>query len=765
MSKEQVNGQAMGHNGIINYEVDLQDNKIEDLKILKHSETSGIFNQVIDKLKHNIITEQSFNVDTISGATVMTQALLTSANKAVEAAGIDVVPTPKQKTANQSKTYKTDVLIIGGGEAGLVAGCRALTLGQKVILVEKNGYLGGATILNGSNVVGTGSNVAAQIFDNNHDTPEMLAQDVARESLDTNYPALTNLMVNNIGSAIDFISKFADLHYQKAQTQTPEHSINRQIELPTASSFEFIQKVSQAFTAAGGQILLDTRVEELAFNHQHALNGVVAKQHETTVKIKAKSVVLATGGHGANQKMRGDESQGIDYYGPMTSTGDAYQFNDALDLGTHDLGWYKIYPHGVEVEPGVAKLTTYASKQATDMGAIYVNSKGDRIVNESNVYTAFRNAILKQDDKVAYLVMDERTWKKVYDLLILHDFTPQEITKFFTDTTKRPVFVKGDLATVAKGAGIDAAELAQTVSRYQDFVKDGHDREFGRDPQFLHQFEGQTFYVIEQRDRFATTLGGYSVDATNLQLLTTKDAPVANYFGAGEVIGGANGHDSMPSMMNTWGISSGYVAGATASANAQKQAAAGAGEANIVAIVGTNASKSYNRKLLFAMKDLFETEVNFEICEIKDLPLFNEDDVDAEPVSVKQLTAKIEAADGVVIGVPEYDHAVPAALKSAIEWLSCAEHPFKDKPVMIVGTSLGIQGTVRAQMNLRQILDAPGVDAKVLPGNEFMLPQAGTKFDEFDHLNDDGSEHFLKQCFSHFLDFLPVTNKAAVTTH
>lgn len=766
MSEQQVTGQAMGHNGIINYEVDLQDNKIEDLKILKHSETSGIFNQVIDKLKHNIITEQSFNVDTISGATVMTKALLTSADKAVEAAGINVTPTPKQEQTSQTKHIKTDVLVIGGGEAGLVAACRALSMGQKVTLVEKNGYLGGATILNGSNVVGTGSNVSAQIFDNNHDTPEMLAQDVSRESLETNYPALTDLMVHNIGDAIDFISKFADLHYQKAQTQTPEHSIERQIELPSASSFEFIQKVSKAFEAAGGQILVDTRVEELTFNRRHELNGVVAKQHNGDVKIKAKSVVLAAGGHGASQKMRGDESQGIDYYGPMTSTGDAYQFNQDLDLQTHDLGWYKIYPHGVEVEPGVAKLTTYASKEATDMGAIYVNSKGDRIVNESNVYTAFRNAILKQDDKVAYLVMDARTWKKVYDLLVLHDFTAEEIEKFFADPTKRPIFVKGNLATVAKQAGIDADELAKTVANYQGYVKDGHDREFGRDPKFLHEFEGDTFYVIEQRDRFATTLGGYSVNADNLQLVTTKDAPVANYFGAGEIIGGANGHDSMPSMMNTWGISSGYVAGAAASENAQKQAAAGDDEPNIVAIVGTNASKSYNRKLLFAMKDLFETEVNFDICEIKDLPLFNEDDVDSEPAVVKELAAKVEAADGVVFGVPEYDHAVPAALKSAIEWLSCAEHPFKEKPVMIVGTSLGIQGTVRAQMNLRQILDSPGVDAHVMPGNEFMLPQAGTKFDAAGRINDDGSVHFLKQCFSHFLDYLPVTEtKPVVSSH
>ncbi len=116
MSKEQVNGQAMGHNGIINYEVDLQDNKIEDLKILKHSETSGIFNQVIDKLKHNIITEQSFNVDTISGATVMTQALLTSANKAVEAAGIDVVPTSKQKRRTSRRRTKPTFSLLGAGK-------------------------------------------------------------------------------------------------------------------------------------------------------------------------------------------------------------------------------------------------------------------------------------------------------------------------------------------------------------------------------------------------------------------------------------------------------------------------------------------------------------------------------------------------------------------------------------------------------------------------------------------------------------------------
>ncbi|VDG20980.1 FAD-binding dehydrogenase [Lactobacillus sp.] [Lactiplantibacillus mudanjiangensis] len=759
---KQIKGQAQGHNGIISYEVDVDDNQIEDLKILKHSETSGIFNQVIDKLKKSVITAQSFNVDTISGATVMTQALLDSAKKAVAANDVKLTPKPMAAKSTNTQHLSADVVVIGGGEAGLVAGSRALTKGQSVILVEKNGYLGGATILNGSNVTGTGSKVAAKIFGDNHDTPATLAADVARESKHTNYPAMTDLMAANIGPAIDFISDFADLHYQKAQTQTPEHSINRQIELPTASSYEFIQKVSKAFNAHGGKTLLDTRVEELTFNRHGEVNGLVAYQHSTPVKIKARSIVLATGGHGASQKMRGAESQGLDYYGPMTSTGDAYDFNAKLNLQTHDLGWYKVYPHGVEVEPGVAKLTTYASKQATDMGALYVNTKGHRIVNESAVYSDFRDAILAQPDKVAYLLMDERTWKQVYDLLVLHDFTPKEIQDFFDNPNQTPIFTKGSLTDVAKAAGIDAEQLQKTVTTYQGYAQAGQDPEFKRDAQYLHTFDGDTYYLIEQRGRFATTLGGYSVTTPDLELITKDTVPVANYYAAGEVAGGANGHDSMPSMMNTWGISSGYVAGAAASANAEAQKATGDTELNIVALMGTNASKSYNRDLLSAMQDLFDAKVDFSIEEIKDLPLFCEDCVDEAPASVTDLSAKIDAADGVVIAVPEYDHAVPAALKSALEWLSCKEHPFKGKPVMIVGTSLGIQGTVRAQMNLRQILDSPGVDAKVLPGNEFMLPQAAKQFDDRGQLMDQGSVDFLKQCFDNFLMFIETDESTPV---
>lgn len=561
MSKYPV--KAFGHNGEIDLTVEVEGQTISDLSVDKHTETPAIFKQVFGKLKNNVLQEQSFKIDAIAGASQMTQSILDSADKVLEEQGYNFpAPAPQSK---QEQTLTTDVLVVGSGGAGLMAACRALSLGKKVILVEKNGYLGGATILNGSNVVATGSKTAKRIFGAvaDQDSPERLVDDIARESEQTNYPALSRLLANNVGAAIDFIADFADLDYQKAQTQTPEHSVNRQIELPSSSSYEFITKVADAFVKKGGTILTDCRVEGILQNDDGSLAGLWCGGKNTETKIYAKSVILASGGYGAKAYNEGWNT-GIDYYGPLTSTGDSYTFAKDLHLKTHDLNWYKVYPHGLEVEPGIAKLTTYASKLATDMGAIYVNQAGQRIVNESDVYTKLRNQVLKQPGRVAYLLMDQRTWDEVYKLLILHDFSEQEIADYLAnDGKKRPILVKGSLQEVAQKAGVDAQNLAKTVTDYESFAAQGEDPEFGRAAEYMHQFEGDTYYLVEQRDRFATSLGGYMAD-DNMHLLNKDNQPVTHLYGAGEIVGGANGRDSMPSMMNSWSFASGYVAGTSA---------------------------------------------------------------------------------------------------------------------------------------------------------------------------------------------------------
>ncbi|WP_416038513.1 FAD-dependent oxidoreductase [Lactobacillus crispatus] len=566
MTKQTIKAQADGRNGQIDFEIDLENNKISDVKVTKNSETPAIFNQAFGKLKKNIIDNQSFDVDAVSGASLMTQAMLDSGKKALAENNI-ALDGKKPEVVHEERQLNVDVAVIGSGMAGLMAASRALSMGKKVVVLEKNGYLGGATILNGSNVVGTGSKVSAELFGETakKDSPNRLVEDITRECRGTNYPMLSKLLANNIGRAVDFITEFANLTYQKAETQTVEHSVNRQIEMPSESSYELVTKVAEAFEKKGGQIILDARVEKLNKDKASKLVSLTAEGKHQTINVNFKSLVLAAGGWGARDYQA--HKTDIPYYGPMTSTGDYFDFAKNMNLVTRNLDWYKVYPHGLEVEPGIAKLTTYSTKEATDMGAIFVNTDGKRIVNESAPYTHFRDAIAEQKGKVAYIVMDQRTWDRFYELMLKYGFTKEEVQSFFDlDGEKSPVLVKGDLKTVAEKAGIDYQTLKETVDNYTEDVKADYDPEFGRDKKFMHEFEGDTYYIIEQKLLFCTTLGGYET-TDQMQLLDNDMNPVSNFYAAGEIVGGANGHDSMPSMMNSWSYASGFVAGTTAADN------------------------------------------------------------------------------------------------------------------------------------------------------------------------------------------------------
>ena len=566
MTKQTIKAQADGRNGQIDFEIDLENNKISDVKVTKNSETPAIFNQAFGKLKKNIIDNQSFDVDAVSGASLMTQAMLDSGKKALAENNI-ALDGKKPEVVHEERQLNVDVAVIGSGMAGLMAASRALSMGKKVVVLEKNGYLGGATILNGSNVVGTGSKVSAELFGETakKDSPNRLVEDITRECRGTNYPMLSKLLANNIGRAVDFITEFANLTYQKAETQTVEHSVNRQIEMPSESSYELVTKVAEAFEKKGGQIILDARVEKLNKDKASKLVSLTAEGKHQTINVNFKSLVLAAGGWGARDYQA--HKTDIPYYGPMTSTGDYFDFAKNMNLVTRNLDWYKVYPHGLEVEPGIAKLTTYSTKEATDMGAIFVNTDGKRIVNESAPYTHFRDAIAEQKGKVAYIVMDQRTWDRFYELMLKYGFTKEEVQSFFDLVgEKSPVLVKGDLKTVAEKAGIDYQTLKETVDNYTEDVKADYDPEFGRDKKFMHEFEGDTYYIIEQKLLFCTTLGGYET-TDQMQLLDNDMNPVSNFYAAGEIGGGANGHDPMPSMMNSWSYASGFVAGTTAADN------------------------------------------------------------------------------------------------------------------------------------------------------------------------------------------------------
>ena len=179
----------------------------------------------------------------------------------------------------------------------------------------------------------------------------------------------------------------------------------------------------------------------------------------------------------------------------------------------------------------------------------------------------------------------------------------------------------------------------------------------------------------------------------------------------------------------------------------------------LVAIVGTNSKRSTNRKLLRFMAKRFAKKADIEILEIKDLPAFNEPEDKIAPQAVASFTEKIAQAQGVIIATPEYDHTIPAPLSSALEWIAYTSRPLINKPVMIVGASLGLLGTSRAQAHLRQILDAPELKARLMPGNEFLLGHSEQVLTDEGELTNADKVAELEDCFAEFLEFVSLTNQ------
>lgn len=177
----------------------------------------------------------------------------------------------------------------------------------------------------------------------------------------------------------------------------------------------------------------------------------------------------------------------------------------------------------------------------------------------------------------------------------------------------------------------------------------------------------------------------------------------------------------------------------------------------LVAIVGTNSDCSTNRKLLKFMQKHFSDKADIEVLEIKQLPAFNEPEDKLAPAEVQAFSEKILAADGVIISTPEYDHTIPAPLASALEWIAYTSRALINKPTMIVGASLGLLGTSRAQAHLRQILDAPELKARVMPGTEFLLGHSEQVLDDDNHLNNPEKVAELEEHFSEFQNFVELT--------
>lgn len=557
-------GVGAGKNGDITVEVTFSAEKIESIRIVSHTETPSLSDAAIEQIPAKIVESQSLGVDAVSGATYTSDGIVAAVADAVKQAGGDVEALKNVQVAageHVEEELTTDVVVVGGGGAGMSAAVRLAELGQQVILFEKSSFLGGAISVSGGNQVVMGAQLQA---DNGveDDSVESMVADFEANGANKNNEEILTLFAENVGAATDWLVASCGIEFDAGLHQLGEYSHNRELAY-TGGGAGFAERMRKAVERSGATVYLSTRVESLLVE-DGAVVGVKAVSTDGTKEytVHAANVVLATGGYGNNKDMLTDEMKSALYYGPSTSTGDGIRMAEAVNAQTANMEYGKRYPNGIEVDTGIAKSTIAGNIVGWTMSAILVNADGNRVVNEKASNRTILEEELQQPGGMLYLLLDSETFEVWKTKLAPAGISEGDIEKYLAaNGTTTPVFAHGEtLEEAAAAAGVNAENLAATVEKYNSFVEKGEDADFGRNASYLTMKIGAgPYYLIEQKPRFATTMGGLVVN-TNMQVLNQDGNAISGLYAAGETCGQVMGDDSPSGANNAWAITSGKLA-------------------------------------------------------------------------------------------------------------------------------------------------------------------------------------------------------------
>ncbi|MGZ3495101.1 MAG: NADPH-dependent FMN reductase [Thermodesulfobacteriota bacterium] len=166
---------------------------------------------------------------------------------------------------------------------------------------------------------------------------------------------------------------------------------------------------------------------------------------------------------------------------------------------------------------------------------------------------------------------------------------------------------------------------------------------------------------------------------------------------------------------------------------------------HILGFAGSLRKQSYNRALLSAANEMVPENATLEIFDLAGIPPFNQDLENEPPEKVRDFKARIRAADAILIVTPEYNYSIPGVLKNAIDWASrpYGDNAFDGKSVAMMGASIGMLGTARAQYDLRRSF----VFLNMYPMNqpEVMVPFAQNKVDENGRVTDEKTRKKIRE--------------------
>lgn len=555
-------GESDGHNGKVKVEVEFSENEILGINVIESDETEHLSNVAFETITNQVLDEQSLNVDSVSGATVTSAAFKNAIIESVENAegNVDAL---KNKPAKEKSTdvveLESDVIVIGGGGAGLSAALAAEQNGLSVILIEKNAMFGGHTVLSGAYTLCTGAEIQKQLGVND-DTPGEAYDDIMEAGGGKSVPELLKMYTENMGEATDWTLDYVGAEAPDKLTVLAENGKDRALIYKGGGKGlmdALINKVSETTV----DTYLNTKATTLLTDGDEVIGVEAEHQDGTTYNIKATSTILATGGYGARKDLLPESLDNFLYYGSSAANGDGLEMGQEVGADTVNMGEVKMYSNGIEWKPGIAKLTGPGNRAAEEKSAFLIDRNGKRVVNEKGSDKSLTDMQKAQPDGMLLMFMDQSSFDTFRENV--KSMSDEMIDSWLEENGQsRPIFAHGEtIEDVCEAAGVDAEELHKTIERYNGFVENGEDEDFGRPVEYLKEKVGDgPYYLMEQVPRYATTLGGLLINE-NLEVINTQGEPIKGLYSAGDTAGGVRGENSISGGDVGWALTSGYVIG------------------------------------------------------------------------------------------------------------------------------------------------------------------------------------------------------------
>lgn len=512
-------GEGEGIGGKVKVSVTVDENSIKEVKIIENAETKGIADAALERIPAAIVEGQTLAVDTVTGATVTSQAILAAVEAALKEAGADIEALKIKTASTGSKdtmTYDTEVVVVGGGAAGLSAALEAANNGAKVMLVEKLPMTGGSTARSGGKVQAAGTDIQkSHGVEDNADLYYNHLMTVGENKVD---PVKIRLIADNsladfnwlVENGVEFSKNIEQLHEKYRPIRGHYVSVQDGKVEQDGHGWAITQPLEKKAREKGVEILLETPATKLIVDENGAITGIECENASgQKVIINSKAVILATGGYDLNKEL-------LKEYAPLVEP-----VHSTVAVGNVGDGLIMARDAGAKIQAGGGAVLLYLDLAAGvgEVGGLYVDTTGSRFMDESDFWFTRSKKLIDRNQKGMFYITDGNGKLDSFDALV-----------------KEGRIIEG--SSIEELAGkLGMTELNSTVERYNSLAKKGKDEDFNKKAELMKPVEEGPFYAVPFLPITSGTFGG-PITNENGQVLAENGGVIKGLYAAGEVANG-----------------------------------------------------------------------------------------------------------------------------------------------------------------------------------------------------------------------------------